>query len=329
MIYLLVTRRGAHTFTDYLADWTGASRPIFELRIYEDFLNWPAARSGVYIFSDLERLTDAQLAIVCDHADQLQREQPTARLLNHPLRALRRRGLLDALHAAGINRFRAFPVIGLPDDIRYPIFLRKEREHEGPASRLIGDIHSLRLEALRIAIGGIRLDQILGVEYCETRSADGCYRKYSAFRIGDRIIPAHIVFSEHWVAKDGGSTDQQMVEEAAFMRDNPHQAWLRTIFDLARIQYGRIDYSLLDGQPQVWEINTNPVLLKSRAEYERSYPEELPTKDRLAGIIADCFSALNAVTPVADAAAERSISIRRFADLLGGAAPARIGADDG
>lgn len=316
MITLLATKRGAHTFNDYLADWTGGLRPLFELRLYEDFLNWPADRRGTYVFADLERLTDAQLVIVRDYADQLQRQHPAARVLNHPQHVLRRRSLLETLHAAGINSFRAFPILGLPADIRYPVFLRKEREHEGPASQLVGDIHALRLEALRIAIAGIRLDQILGVEYCETRSPDGCYRKYSAFRIGDRIIAAHIVFSRHWVAKDGGSTDPQMVEEAAFMRDNPHESWLRNIFDLAHIEYGRIDYSLLDGRPQIWEINTNPILLKSRADYEQNFPKEMPVKERLASVIADCFTAVNLDAPDTEPRSERSISIRRFASML-------------
>ena len=34
------------------------------------------------------------------------------------------------------------------------------------------------------------------------------------------------------------------------------------MFQIAGIDYGRIDYSMLDGEPQVWEINTNPTVLK-------------------------------------------------------------------
>jgi hypothetical protein len=32
------------------------------------------------------------------------------------------------------------------------------------------------------------------------------------------------------------------------------------MFDLARIEYGRIDYGMLNGRPQLWEINTNPTI---------------------------------------------------------------------
>ena len=44
------------------------------------------------------------------------------------------------------------------------------------------------------------------------------------------------------------------------MESNPHEAEVRRIFDLARIEYGRIDYAFRDGRMQVWEINTNPML---------------------------------------------------------------------
>ncbi len=37
-------------------------------------------------------------------------------------------------------------------------------------------------------------------------------------------------------------------------------ALLRRVFDLAHIRFGRIDYGVLNGVPQVWEINTNPTM---------------------------------------------------------------------
>jgi hypothetical protein len=42
------------------------------------------------------------------------------------------------------------------------------------------------------------------------------------------------------------------------MKQNPHEKSLNNVFDLAGINYGRIDYSILHGKPVVWEINTNP-----------------------------------------------------------------------
>jgi len=55
-------------------------------------------------------------------------------------------------------------------------------------------------------------------------------------------------------------------EELEYVRTNPHAAMLEEIFDLAGIEYGRVDYGLRDGRPQVWEINTNPAVASSSPE---------------------------------------------------------------
>src|SRR5262249_42167607 len=40
----------------------------------------------------------------------------------------------------------------------------------------------------------------------------------------------------------------------------PHRQALGEIFQAAGIEYGRIDYSVLDGRIVTWEINTNPTI---------------------------------------------------------------------
>ncbi len=135
----------------------------------------------------------------------------------------------------------------------------------------------------KILASGGDVEDVLAVEFCDTRSPDGRYRKYSFFRIADIMIPAHIIFSQHWVAKDGVSNAEQVVEEDLFHFQSPHVSWALGIFEAARIDYGRIDFSLCpDGAPQVWEINTNPILLAPRAKYEKLAPLELPRKYLLA-----------------------------------------------
>jgi hypothetical protein len=49
-------------------------------------------------------------------------------------------------------------------------------------------------------------------------------------------------------------------EEIRYLDTNPHEAWIREVFRLARIEYGRVDYGILAGKPQVWEINTNSTI---------------------------------------------------------------------
>ena len=316
LIYLLVTRRAAQTFGDYLADWAGPLSPLLEVRTYEDFSRWPEDGPGTWVFSDLERLSVGQLTVVCDFAAHLQARHPSARLLNHPARALRRLGLLKALHAAGINQFRAFSLADLPEEVRFPVFLRMAREHRGPAGPLIGDAAGLRTAMLEVAMSGAPLEDVLAVEYCETRCPDGLYRKYSAFCLGEQTVPAHITFSSQWVAKDGNPTEDQIAEEAVFLQSHPHASLLRSVFDLACIDYGRVDYSLLDGRPQVWEINTNPILLKSRAYYAQHSPGELPAKDRLAHLLRECFQSINSGGLIHAVPGRRNVSEACVAELL-------------
>jgi hypothetical protein len=49
-------------------------------------------------------------------------------------------------------------------------------------------------------------------------------------------------------------------EALTYFEANPHAAWLRRVFEVARIEYGRVDYGVSGGVPQVWEINLTPTL---------------------------------------------------------------------
>jgi hypothetical protein len=89
---------------------------------------------------------------------------------------------------------------------------------------------------------------------------DGLYRKYGAFRIGNYIVPQHILRSDGWIVKSRISTADEafVAEELAFVRDNPHREALMKIFDAANIEFGRIDYTIRDGEIVIFEINMNP-----------------------------------------------------------------------
>jgi hypothetical protein len=106
------------------------------------------------------------------------------------------------------------------------------------------------------------LSDLLLVEFCDTADAQGVYRKYAAFRVGDAIIARHLFFSHHWHVKSAELQDAaSLQEERDYVTMNPHSEMLRPIFDLAGIEYGRVDYALHDGRIRVWEINTNPTIL--------------------------------------------------------------------
>ena len=218
-----------------------------------------AAGARVCVFADLERLTDAELA----EARALWRRRRDAGLvsLNDPAHTLRRYDLLRTLHEHGVNRFA---VHRLTDDVRpnrWPVFIRREDTHDGPETPLLRDRGELDAAIERYRSDGRSWDNRIVVEYLDTIGGDGLYRKYGAFVIAGRVLPRHMLFSPRWMQKYSHElSDELMAEERRFVEDNPHERQLQRVAELAGVDYGRIDYGVLDGGVQVWEINTNPMI---------------------------------------------------------------------
>ena len=259
MIHVLLCRRHAYTLGTYLETWGRDLRGIVVPTFYEDLAFGCALRPGTYIFADLERLTEPQRELA-RRAWALMAQRPESfRLLNDPGKLLLRYELLKALHAAGLNRFRAHRLVNGASPDRFPLFVRRESEHDGALSPLVHSRQELERAVAEAMKNGAPKGDLLAVEYLDTADPNGIFRKYSAFRIGERIMARHVLFGEKWVLKLADRVDEPFVaEETAYLQSNPHEAELRRIFDLAHVDYGRIDYALKDGQIQVWEINTNP-----------------------------------------------------------------------
>jgi hypothetical protein len=261
MIFILLTRSHAYTVQHYLETWGRDARGFVRTLFYEDLAFGGRFKPGTYVFSDLERLDDAQLDLAKLLWRTLAARPESFRLLNDPSQALRRYELLTALHADGTNRFRAHRLNNGSMPTKFPLFLRRESEHDGAISALLNSAEELDRAVAEATSKGVRRDDLLAVEYCDTSDAAGVFRKYSAFRVGGRMIARHALFSRKWVVKLADETDGAWdEEERAYLLANPHETELRRIFDLAHIDYGRIDYSLLDGRIQAWEINTNPTI---------------------------------------------------------------------
>jgi hypothetical protein len=205
--------------------------------------------------------------------------------MNDPRRALTRLDLQNALHAAGINTFRVH--VYRPDmpHPQFPVFLRWEKGHGGsisPLAHSADELHRLAREVLRTT--GHRAGRLLAMEFCDTCGADGIYRKYAVMRVGEHLVPRHVFFSREWMQKTGDLFDpDQVAEEAAFVAACPHRDAVLAAFDRAHITYGRMDYGVLDGRIQVWEINTNPGLVPPR---EAIAPERLASQSASADRIA-------------------------------------------
>ncbi len=215
---------------------------------------------GTYVFADHERLTARDLDRLAKLCSQLENARGF-QLLNHPARTLGRLPLLKRLRQTGINQFDAYRLSDHPQPKHFPVFIRGEDDHKGPLSTLIHTQqqldHAYRTWDQRWG----RTHRKLVVEHCDIGDENGVYRKYAAFRIGNRILPRHLFFSRHWCVKSWELLDEDLLaEERQYIDDFPHHDQLLQIFELAGVDFGRIDYGVKEGMLQVWEINTNPML---------------------------------------------------------------------
>jgi hypothetical protein len=291
MIRILLTRAHSYTIQHYLESWGRDSRAFVKVLCYEDIAFGHHLKPGAYIFADLERLDDAHL----DFAKQIWRAlaaRPEAyRLLNNPSKTLRRYELLKAMHANGTNTFQAYRLNNgrLPE--KFPLFLRRESEHDGAISPLLHSREEMDRAVADLTSKGVPRGDLLAVEYCDTADSTGLYRKYSAFRVGDRLLARHALFSRKWVVKLADEThDQWVEEERQYLEAHPHADELRKIYDIANIDYGRIDYSLLNGKIQVWEINTNPNITSAPMHIA---PGRLPTQWAFIKQLGEAFEAVD------------------------------------
>lgn len=259
MIHYLVTAALLHSIQDYL---DARGRDMAErlcVLPYESLPDRAHLDRGTYILAGLEYLSPAMLQFVTELYDRFSVTEGF-RFLNAPRRTLRRFELLDALHRRGLNAFRAVRAGGDLAGLRYPVFLRTERSHGGAVSPLLGSARAVDEGIGRAVLAGYRLRDLLLVEFCDTADAAGYYRKYAAFVVGERILARSLEYGPHWMLKHEHSEFSPALarEEVAYVETNPHERQLGEIRAIASVEYGRIDYSVLDGRVQTWEINLVP-----------------------------------------------------------------------
>ncbi len=292
MIHYLVTKAHAYTMRTYLETWQRDMLGRVSFEYYEDLPYWHHIAGGAYIFSDLERLNDAQLELAEAYCEQLLRSG--ARVLNRPRKVLLRYELLKRLREKGINGFGVRRLSESREGMRYPVFVREENEHTGNLSGLIEKEAGLEPAISAQLAAGKDARRLLIVEYFDTADADGVFRKYSVIKVGNVLIPRHLLFSGGWMIKYPGDVDSAKTqEEDEFLRLNPHVEPLRRIFELANIDYGRADYTLHNGKVTVWEINTNPVVMPVPGHCN---PDRLPGQARSSQKIGEALDAIDTPT---------------------------------
>lgn len=259
MIQFLVCRGYGFTLRPLQKD---AKAPKTVIVPYDKALRETELPRATYVFTDLERLSNSDRVA----AGHLFRKLAAGgcRVLNDPNRVQARLPLLRTLYRNGLN---CFNVHSLQDDvdepIRFPVFLRVADDHKGPLTDLIPDEDTLEraIEAL-VEIGYPR-NTLIAVEYAAQPIGPGLFRKLSIFRVGDRFVPHPCVHDVGWTIKQGRTgvaTTELYDEELEIVRTNPFAEDMKAVFEVAGTDFGRVDFSLVDGRPCIYEINTNPTL---------------------------------------------------------------------
>ncbi len=212
-----------------------------------------------WIFTDFDRLRPVELRAAARVFRQLR--DAGCVVLNDPAKVLQRTALLRALERKGINSFRTWRVEDEEFPDRFPVFIRGQSEHFGPLTELLNTADEVRTALDDLVAGGASLHDLIIVEFrAETMDGER-FRKMTAFRIGEAIIPGMIIINRHWRAKEGThriATDADYAYELALANDYPWRDPVRSVFEIANIEYGRVDFGIVAGRPEIYEINTNP-----------------------------------------------------------------------
>jgi hypothetical protein len=262
VISFWVTDQGAFGIQNYQEHRGAAIRERFAVFTYEAIGHEVVLPAGAQVFAAVDHLSPAQRLAVERIWDAHASVAPAAPRLNDPRRVLLRFDLLRHLYGQGLNSFNVYPAKH-PDDVRrFPVFVRHRSRHDGPATNLLNSRDDLLRVLRALRLRGRNLDEYMIVEFCDASASDGLFRKYAAFKVGDRIIPCHLFTSSAWCVKSvqNHPTEASVHEQLVYLRGNPHEAWLRDVFQVAGIDYGRIDYGVSNGVPQAWEINVNPTI---------------------------------------------------------------------
>ncbi len=298
MITFLVPEAGAFTVHDYLSHRGRELAATSRVLAYQTLRQQREFARGTYVLAGLDQLGRGMTGLVIELHAQLA-VAPGVRFLNDPARTLRRFALLTELHRSGLNSFRAVRATAPLRGLRFPVFLRGERSHDGALSDLLATPSEVRAAIGRAILQGHRLSDLLLVEFCDTADETGLYRKYAAFVVGDRVIPRRISHGPHWMLKGATAqvTPEYLAEEHAYFVENPHAAQIAEVARRAGVEYGRIDYAMLGNRLQTWELNLNPTIgRRPNAGPGRTPPEYRPMRDAANAIFYERFQqALRAV----------------------------------
>ncbi len=244
---------------------------------------------GTYVLTDFDRLSPVENEAAGRLHDHLQ--AVGLPVLNNPRHFRPCDSLLKALHAEGLNGFTCcLPAAGEWPQ-RYPVFLRTVAAHRGTLSDLLHDRAAAEAALGQAMKQGHPVRDLMFIEYAAEPQPDtGSFQKHAAFRIGGHIVRANTVNDVSWMAKKGAkgvASQAQYDTERAEMDAYPHHDYVMQVFEFAGLQFGRLDFGIVAGRPQAYEINTNPTMALSQTHPNAVRAETMElVKSRLASALA-------------------------------------------
>ncbi|MDL5047715.1 hypothetical protein QQ054_16995 [Oscillatoria amoena NRMC-F 0135] len=188
------------------------------------------------------------------------------------------------MFAQGINDFTVARADEPYSHLRYPVFVREADRHTGALTGLLKNEKEVNREVRKLNLLGYRSDELMVIEYVDSSDANGIHLKYSAFVLGECIMSRYLNFSRNWQVKSTVYPNDELMnrrkaEVEAYMKSNPHEAWLKKVFAEAGITYGRADYTVIHWKPQLWEINLNPAFVRPPKKIRKDHELQRMMRD--------------------------------------------------
>ena len=231
---------------------------------YSWLLGKKKSPKGTYIFTDLERMDLWELRVYGELFHHFNNSGAAYRAINNPAKMMNRRVLLRALYLEGINDFNAYSLVEKTTPKKFPVFLRREYDHGVPLTGLLENKEELKKAIKKLQANREPIDGVLIVEYCAEPIEATLFRKLQCYRVGDEVIFHHCSYEHSWFVKYGvknTATDALDQDEYKMVRNNAFEQEIRRVFLLSNIEYGSLDFGIVNGRVQVYEINTNPYTL--------------------------------------------------------------------
>ena len=156
MIHFVVPAGRENLIHEYLAFWGRNLSERMRILHYETLVRQTRCDRGTYVLSTLDELSPAMERAIEDLHRQLD-GLDGVRILNHPIRTLRRYDLLAELRRLDLNEFRAVRASEDFTGLRYPVFIRAERSHDGAISPLLHSATAVEAGIGRALVQGHRL----------------------------------------------------------------------------------------------------------------------------------------------------------------------------